>query len=178
MRQEYSPFRSTVTFKPQPQCPDIDIYVCESCGRSYQALGYDAHEAPACCGQAARRLEPVPEEDFPEGYRVLYNIVGGLNNDAVRITWKCPHDVRPEWILLKTFTGSYLRYVVPKKKPPMVFALADEDAYVYCDKKVCERCMFRCKLGFVAYVFFSNPVPLLLEVPLNKVKPRRTARAS
>ena len=35
---------------------------------------------------------------------------------------------------------------------PLLFALADEDAYVYCDKDVCLECTFMCKRGFVFYV--------------------------
>lgn len=172
MPQTFSPFRSPVTFKPQAQCPEVDIYVCPECGRSYQALGYDRHAAPECCGKPAQHLAPVSEENFPEGFGVSYRIVGGLDYDAVKISWRCPEGSTPDWVLLKTFTGSYIRYLVPGKKAPMTFALADEDAYVYCDKKICERCTFRCKLGFVVYVCFSKPERLLLEMPMDKVAPR------
>jgi len=176
MQQTFSPFRSRVTFKPRQQGPAIDVYVCPVCGRSHQALGHGEHTAPVCCGRPSHRLDPVDEAAFPPGYRVTYTIVGGLNYDAVRVSWHCPEGVVPDWILLRTFTGSYIRYLIPGKKAPMVFALADEDAYVYCDKKVCERCTFRCKLGFAVYVCFSRPDPLLLEVRLDKVARRFKSR--
>lgn len=170
--QSYSPFRSTATFKPRAQCPQVDVYHCPQCGKAFQALGYDEHAAPQCCGTVMRRLDPVDEANSPEGYKITYTIVGGLNYDAVQIGWHCPEGVAPEWILLKTYTGSYIRYLTPGKKAPMIFALADEDAYVYCDKKVCERCTFRCKLGFAVYVYFTQPGPLLLEVAMDKVAAR------
>lgn len=174
--QTYSPFRSSVTFKPRAACPDIDVYGCPVCGNQYQALGYGAHTPPLCCHARMERLIPLGPAESPENYRITYSIVGGLNYDAVRVSWHCPEGVSPVWVLLKTYTGSYIRYVTPKKKAPMVFALADEDAYVYCDKDVCERCTFRCKLGFVAYVCFAQPQPLLLEMPLDKVAPRFKTR--
>ena len=55
------------------------------------------------------------------------------------------------WVALKTFTGMQLKYVMPKKFPPLLFALADEDAFAYCNKIPCEECAFRCKSGFVFY---------------------------
>ncbi|MFR1640014.1 MAG: hypothetical protein ACLSVD_13165 [Eggerthellaceae bacterium] len=68
-------------------------------------------------------------------------------------SWRISDDrFRIQWIALKTFTGSQLKYVLPKKRSPLLFALADEDAYVYCDKDVCLECTFMCKRGFVFYV--------------------------
>ncbi len=172
MKQEYSPFRSTATFKPQPECPDIDVHFCQTCQKSWQALGYGEHPPPSCCGRPAERLAPVSEAEAPEGFKITYSIVGGLNYDAVKIYWHGPAGLAPDWLLLKTFTGSYIRYVTHQKQAPMIFALADEDAYVYCDKAVCERCTFRCKRGFAIYACFLRPSPLLLEVNLDKVAPR------
>jgi hypothetical protein len=99
------------------------------------------------------RLIPLPLEDAAHEVSLDYKIVGGYNQNAIQIFWK---EQRPEWILLKTFTGSYIKYVTKKKVPPMVFAMADEDAYVYCDEQVCLQCVFRCKRGFLAYAYFKN----------------------
>ena len=73
----------------------------------------------------------------------------------------------PEWIYLKTFTGGYLKYVSSEKRPPMVFALADTDAFAYCDEDPCLECVFRCKRGFIIYVYDSRAG--LIEVPLDKM---------
>ena len=110
------------------------------------------------------RLVPTALGESLPGLDVDYKIVGGFNNSAVQVFWKTE---RPEWIMLKTFTGGYLKYVGEKKNPPLVFPLSDEDAYVYCDRQECERCVFRCKLGFVAYLYFRRQG--LVEVPLDRM---------
>jgi hypothetical protein len=113
-------------------------------------------------------LKPHRSEDMLPDIDVDYKIVGGFNQNAVQVFWttKLPED-KPEWILLKTFTGSYVRYLTAKKIAPMVFPLADEDAYVYCDNAECRRCVFRCKRGFVLYVYFKSKG--LLEIPLDRI---------
>ena len=56
----------------------------------------------------------------------------------------------------ETFTGMQHKYVTPKKWPPVVFALADEDAFAYCDKNPCVQCTFRCKREFEIYAYVEN----------------------
>lgn len=91
-------------------------------------------------------------EDLPEGISLNYSIVGGYNNNAIEVSWSIDAPTyRLQWIALKTFTGMQLKYLTPKKKAPVIFALADEDAYVYCDENPCLECVFMCKRGFVIY---------------------------
>ena len=47
----------------------------------------------------------------------------------------------------------------------MVFALADTDAFCYCDEDPCLECVFRCKRGFTAYIY--DPKAGLVELPLD-----------
>jgi hypothetical protein len=114
------------------------------------------------------RLKPLQLEDALPEINVDYRIVGGFNQSAVQVFWemKLPED-KPEWVLLKTFTGSYIKYVTSGKRPPMVFPLSDEDAYVYCDRSTCQECVFRCKRGFIIYLYSKTRG--LLEVPLEKM---------
>ena len=63
------------------------------------------------------------------------------------------------------FKNIYRR--VFEKRPPMVFALADTDAFAYCDEDPCLECVFRCKRGFIIYVFDERAG--LIEVPLDKM---------
>ncbi|MGN0959399.1 MAG: hypothetical protein ACI4OC_01490, partial [Coriobacteriales bacterium] len=51
-------------------------------------------------------------------------------------------------------------------RSPLIFALADEDAYVYCDKAQCQECIFMCKRGFAFYAFF--PEAGLVRLPLSR----------
>lgn len=123
---------------------------------------------PACCGQPMRLLEPVDPQTVAEQIALSYRIVGGFDHNAVECSWQSGDAGRaPLWVALKTFTGVQVKYVLPGKKPPLVFALADEDAYVYCDEDPCLECRFRCKRGFVLY--FYVPDLGLLRLPLDQM---------
>jgi hypothetical protein len=167
--QEFGPLRSRASTKPWPKCPDIVIYRCRHCGRLYQGLGYGVPaQVPECCGAPMERLKSLHLEDVSPDITVDYQIVGGYNQNAVQVFWKTkqPED-NPEWVLLKTFTGGYIKYVTSMKRPPMVFPLADEDAYAYCDESPCLHCIFRCKRGFIIYLYIKTRG--LVEVPLEKM---------
>lgn len=167
---EFGPLRSRAGRKPWPECPDVVIYRCNHCARLYQVLGYDTPvHAPVCCDVPMERLKPLQIEDVSPEIHVDYKIVGGFNQSAVQVFWETVQpENRPEWILLKTFTGSYIKYVTEKKRPPLVFPLSDEDAYVYCDRAICEECLFRCKRGFIIYLYIKAKG--LLGVPLEKMQ--------
>lgn len=170
--QEFGPLRSRAARKPWPECPDIIIYRCSLCGRLYHALGYEVpvHD-PACCGISMERLNPLRLDEVAPEINIDYQIVGGHNQNAVQVFWKTKQQGdNPEWVLLKTFSGGYIKYVTSKKKPPIVFPLADEDAYVYCDEPVCLQCVFRCKRGFIIYVYIKTKG--LVEAPLEKMSAR------
>jgi hypothetical protein len=49
----------------------------------------------------------------------------------------------------------------------MVFALADTDAFCYCDEDPCLECVFRCKRGFTVYAYSEGTG--LLEMPLDRM---------
>lgn len=165
--QEYGPLRSRVSRKPWPTCPDAKFYACPHCGGQFQALS-NADASPACCGSPMLLLQPRPVPPPVVGADVLltYKVVGGFNQNAVQIEWGRER-VAPRWVVLQTFTGGYLKHVSAQKKPPMVFPLSDEDAYVYCDRTVCQQCVFRCKSGFVLYAYFDEDG--LYELPLDKM---------
>ncbi|MEE0705949.1 MAG: hypothetical protein UCH28_06145 [Adlercreutzia sp.] len=108
---------------------------------------------------------PLLEGDaVPAGLSLAYRIVGGYDANAVEVSWSIPaalaeaaeRPVRLVWVMLKTFTGLQVKYPLPGKRGPVVFALADEDAYVYCDEPVCKECTFRCKQGMVLYGAFEG----------------------
>ncbi|WP_309419346.1 hypothetical protein [Telmatospirillum sp.] len=167
--QEYGPLRSRASRKPWPECPDIVIHRCRHCARLYQDLGY---EKPAdkltCCGSPMERLEARNLENSPHEISINYKIVGGFNQNAVQVLWNTgDNNPHPDWIMLKTFTGSYIKYLTDKKIQPVVFPLSDEDAYVYCGRHICQQCIFRCKKGFVIYVYFNHGV--LFEIPLENM---------
>ncbi|MCL5457334.1 hypothetical protein M3M33_01475 [Loigolactobacillus coryniformis] len=89
-----------------------------------------------------------------------YKIIGGFNNNCVQVELSeqllasIEHHV--EWVCLLTFTGFQFKYVSNNSKQKLLFALADEDAYCYCDKNPCEECRFKCKNGFAVYTYWQG----------------------
>lgn len=191
IEQTFSARRCRDTRKPlADQCPDVSFYRCPDCGALFPVTGGRAADgktpkgtAPdnavpkeggpsgfeiVCCGRKAEWLKPVSAEAVKERVKLTYQITGGYNDNAVRVSWRAAKkEYDPEWIYLKTFTGGYLKYVTDTKRSPMVFALADTDAFAYCDEDPCLECVFRCKRGFVIYVY-SGEVGLV-EIPLDKM---------
>lgn len=169
--QVFSQRRCRDTRKPRAgECPEVVFYRCSGCGTLFPVTGGSVLEEKeiVCCGQRARRLTPLTQENAGNSLKITYQITGGYNDNAVRVSWKAlSAKDKPEWIYLKTFTGGYLKYVSDTKRSPMVFALADTDAFAYCDEDPCLECVFRCKRGFVIYVYGKQAG--LIEVPLDKM---------
>lgn len=191
--QRFSARRCRDTRKPMAgQCPDTRFFLCRCCGAVFTVMEEKRTEGDPrqasekgseqtleksleqgrqilCCGRSAEPL--IPSEEAAEAMGLSYEITGGYNDNAVRVYWKPPakgvSSSKPRWIYLKTFTGGYLKYTGEQKKPPMVFALADTDAFAYCDEDPCLECVFRCKRGFVLYGYSEEAG--LAELPLDKM---------
>ena len=171
--REYSNTRTKATWKPRVQDADLRFVTCPDRGATYLGVG---------SGERVHLSEPgrnpvfnlpyasmdfddgsceapsfLGVEDLPAGVSLDYAIVGGYNNNAIEFSWRVndPENA-PLWVALKTFTGFQVKYLTPKKRSPLIFALADEDAYVYCDESPCLECIFMCKRGFVLYACLDN----------------------
>lgn len=173
-QQIFSARRCRDTRKPREgQCPDVIFYRCKNCGALFPVTGGPdpknlSEKKIICCEETAEQLLPQSPEAAGDLLTVTYQITGGYNDNAVKVSWKAKSpEYGPEWIYLKTFTGGYLKYVMEGKRSPMVFALADTDAFAYCDEDPCLECVFRCKRGFIIYVYGKKTG--LLEVPLDKM---------
>lgn len=131
--------------------------------------GASSNDDPGETGddEALCRAQLLDLEDVPEGVFLDYSIVGGYNNNAVEFSWRIDDPAYSlQWAALKTFTGMQLKYVTPKKRSPLIFALADEDAYVYCDESPCLECIFMCKRGFVLYARINGLG--IVKIPLTR----------
>ncbi|QCC85678.1 hypothetical protein DDIC_07275 [Desulfovibrio desulfuricans] len=157
----FSPLRCKLPRKPWIKHAALQFWHCESCARLlHEYLSEDntaaslaaSSRAPECCGRPLRLLRPQSPQDAANALDLDYEIVGGLNNNAVRVRWNNAA-TPPLWIALQTYTGVYLKHVSAAKLPPVVFPLSDEDAYAYCDKDVCEQCLYCCKKGCAIYVY-------------------------
>lgn len=167
----FSPTRTKATWKPRVS--DDDILFLKSADNTLTILGVSGTETAQCKEGGRTPLIELPYASFPdqtaEGYaqasymnelpqgiQLDYRILGGFNANSLEISWQetdMPFgETSLEWIALKTFTGFQLKYLTPQKRSPLMFAFADEDAYVYCDESPCLECIFMCKRGFVLYV--------------------------
>lgn len=168
--QTFGPRRSRTARKPSVQCPDVVFYRCSRCGMIHQHVGRSRSEPRVlCCGEWMEFLKPIPVAEARPRCDITYQIVGGYNDNGVRVYWKLEQGCDLEWLYLKTYTGGYMKYIIPGKRPPLVFALADEDGFAYCDEDPCLECTFWCKRGFVIYGYVKGEG--LIEAPLDKASP-------
>lgn len=176
IKQEYSKTRTRATWKPRVTAEDIPFFSDEASqttfvgiagatdvyqtgtGRTLVAELPYAHLEPNVDEAQPRKITLIDESDLPEEITMTYRIDGGFNNNCILFSWSIGPDApyKLSWVALKTFTGMQMKYLLPKKRPPMVFALADEDAFAYCNKIPCEECAFRCKSGFAIYACFEG----------------------
>lgn len=160
--------------KPSVQCPEIRFFHCEKCGNLLSTMT-DGNKAPSCCGQSMKELIPHKAEEFEPDIKLSYTIFGSLNENAIKAVWECQNfNEKPLWVWLRTFTGGQLKYTTPRKRSPLLFGLADEDAYAYCDKDPCVECTFRCKRGFGLYYYFKDRG--LIYVPLERMCARQQTK--
>lgn len=166
-----SPTRTRATWKPGVSDEPIPFYGCD--GNATVLVGVDGGAGPqlagggrrptfelpyapapdpAGCAGSLTRLAAADASSCADRFELSYDVVGGFDQNALRVFWEVREEgCGPRWIALKTFTGMQLKYVLPGKRPPLVFALADEDAYAYCAENPCVGCTFRCKRGFELY---------------------------
>lgn len=166
--QEFSPRRSKETTKPKVVCPNITFYYCNHCGNIFQALSLKKGAIPMCCNERMNQFEEKAPSEISNEISIDYKITGGYNENAIEVFWKIKReDISVEWIYIKTFTGGQIKYVTKQKKASFTFALADEDAYVYCDKNPCLECTFLCKRGFEIYVHINKNI--IIKIPLERM---------
>lgn len=131
--------------------------------------------SPSCCGSEMEELIPHRSDEFEPEIKLSYTIFGSLNENAIKATWTCEdYYEKPLWVWLRTFTGGQLKYTTTRKRSPLLFGLADEDAYAYCDKDPCVECTFRCKRGFGLYYYFEKRG--LIYLPLERMCARQQTK--
>lgn len=184
---EYRITRSRDTWKPRVCEEDIPFFQNENSAEVFVGIGngecvsYSGSgrsliaELPYAStrnthvGEGVKELPFLSLDELPQGIELSYRIDGGFNNNCLVVFWNTkpntPYEI--EWVCLKTFTGMQLKYPLPKKRPQLIFAFAQEDAFSYCDKTPCEECMFKCKSGFAAYVSVRNLG--IVKMPIDRV---------
>lgn len=169
--QIFSARRCKDTRKPfESECPNVYFYHCKKCGE----IAFVTNKMSTsnvqiyCCEKEVEQLYPIDINSYNENLELSYKILGGYNDNAIEVSWKRYSTIAsPIWIYLKTFTGGYLKYTNKSKRSSVTFALADTDAFSYCDESPCLECVFRCKRGFIIYVYFEQIG--LISIPLDKM---------
>jgi len=162
-RLQRTDIRPGISSQPKFKSVEPNFFSCPRCGNLFikQRAG-DKKFSLVCCGQSLSELLPSETESFKAKHLPVITISGGFSANAATV--KVGEKLHPttqkhhiEWIYLHTFQGGQLKFLKAGEEPVVIFSLAGEDAYVYCDRPVCKvgvgHCMFNCKHGFTAYAF-------------------------
>lgn len=60
-------------------------------------------------------MVPVSSRDLGSAGSMSYRIVGGYNDNAVQVFFRMEKGYELEWLYLRTFTGGYMKYIMPGK---------------------------------------------------------------
>lgn len=141
------------------------FYHCPQCGEFLVKItsGSDSVQI-CCCGQPLPALTPQKASDLlAEHHLPVMTISGGFESNTLTVNvGAAPHPMDEEhylaWIYVYTFQGGQFKFLRPGDLPEATFALAGNDAYVYCDRPVCKgsQCKFNCKRGFTAYCWCNQ----------------------
>lgn len=151
--------------KPTFAVAEPVFYRCPRCARLFvQTRAGDGAALLRCCGETLYPLTPRDAADQEAARHLPVMVVsGGFESNALAVSvGEPPHPMTPEhhleWIYLYTFQGGQLKFLAPGEPAAATFALAEKDAYVYCDRPVCKgsRCKFNCKRGFTAYAYCNR----------------------
>lgn len=167
--QNFGIRRSRETTKPRVTAPATVFFKCGKCKNTFQSIHRINADIPICCEAEMEILQPKILSELANNPIINYRIIGGYNENAIEISWdKAEKKSGIVWVYIKTFTGGQMKYVTNARKTSFIFALADEDAYVYCDKNPCLECTFRCKRGFEIYVYTNEED--LIKIPIDRMQ--------
>lgn len=168
-KQKFGIKRSGETTKPKVMGPEIQFYKCSSCESVIQIIGSLIDDFTCCSDNMMKPIVPIDYGEIKGRIIINYQIIGGYNDNAVKVYWEILEKKdNIEWIYVKTFTGGQIKYVTNPNKTSFIFALADEDAYVYCDEDPCLECTFRCKRGFEIFIYLKTSG--LIKIPIERMQ--------
>lgn len=167
--QEHYSTRCTMSHRPPFRTGEPIFFRCSHCGNVIVVCPAPkgTWEIPVlrCCDTELKPLQICRDPEVIRTHGLDFVVFGGFEHNAIRITVDGglhPMDEghRIEWVYLKTYQGGQLKLLPPGIRAVVHFSLADEDAYVYCDRAVCrmgrEHCQFACKRGMTVYAYCSK----------------------
>lgn len=101
-----------------------------------------------------QRLEIKPAAESE--YQIDYKRRGAKNHGVITVAIRnqageVVDDI--EWIVYRGYTGYQTRLFTEGKKAETVFALAEEDAYMFCTADPCLECNYACLVGMEIYAY-------------------------
>lgn len=137
------------------------FYLCGYCQRLLiDPMIIRSTSSPTCCG-VPMTLLTVQNADTE--HLLHMTVSGGFERNSLTINIGEPaHPMQPEhhisWIYLYSFQGGQLKCLAPDDSSTVTFALAEKDAYVYCDRAICKgsHCKFNCKRGFSVWAYCNQ----------------------
>lgn len=160
--------RCNISHRPPFRTEEPLFFRCSQCGNFaviHPAGKNGMHPIISCCGEKISPLKVCKDPEIVQTHGVDFTIFGGFEHNSIRIAIdKGYHPMeanhRIEWIYLRTFQGGQFKMLPDKGRSVAHFSLADEDAYVYCNREICrmgrEHCQFACKRGMTVYTYCSR----------------------
>ena len=157
MYQQISYTKSTNKAQPVRITSEVAIYTNES----KTDFIWDMSEAPSQTlsknGETYTRL--AVKQASESSYQIDYARRGAKNHGVVTVKvldqeGEVANDVL--WIVLRGYTGNQIRTFYEGRKAETVFALAEEDAFMFCTADPCLECNFACLVGIEIYAYSKS----------------------
>lgn len=157
MYQQISYTKSTSKAQPVRITSDVAIYTNES----KTDFIWDMSEAPSQTlsknGETYTRL--AVKQASESSYQIGYARRGAKNHGVVTVKvldqeGEVANDIL--WIVLRGYTGNQIRTFYEGRKAETVFALAEEDAFMFCTADPCLECNFACLVGIEIYAYSKS----------------------
>lgn len=149
--------------RPEIVSGEPKFLICNSCGNLViQERSEKQNVKISCCNMPMKELTPNSIDLYSEEHIPIITFTGGFERNAANVKFgKIPHpmtkDHHIEWVYLRTSEGGQFKRMKLNKEPEANFSMADDDAYAYCNRPICNmgrrHCNFKCKRGFAAYIY-------------------------
>lgn len=152
-RKKESITRSHNTSIPQPFSPIPVLYQKQGAHHLiWDVLGQD--DLVSVLGEGWEKVEAKLSGEC-EKYNLRFSIVGGKDNHCFEVWVEGAdagnHDI--EWLYVRSVMGGQMKMILPDRDAHVLFAMAEDDAYMFCTNDPCIMCSFGCKLGFEFYAY-------------------------
>lgn len=122
----------------------------------WDILGMGENTSVAQDGKWTRIDAQKPGEN--QQYRLTYAYIGGPNQFTVELSVEGAeanaHDI--EWLYVRTHSGGQIKFIKKDQAAHALFAMAEDDAYMFCQNDPCLECAFACKIGFTFFAYSAS----------------------